>query len=168
MRPAWRLDDQQQAKVEAAWDSILAHSDQIDRSLLLDLLIVGDLPELGVDEIDLTARKRLSGGGIAVMETHYRRDDKTNDRWIVTILDPSGGMVRSESYTYAEMDAREAYLNANDEDPDAPDLNTDERARRIAAREDRAARLKLVSEILAPLHTATEPADPDPQPVEAN
>ena len=105
------LSEEQQDQVEQAWSNICTPPGKLDRMLLLDVLIAGQLHEAGVDSLVLTSRKTVRGGGSALMELRYDRRDPNAATYAVTFLDAQGRLARRELYTPEEINGRAQYLS---------------------------------------------------------
>lgn len=127
-----RLLGADQKKVERRWDSLVANIDSIDRTLLLDCFVLSQLHEIGADEVRFTSKKRLSGGGVAIINMNYFRDESVESRLTFTLLDPSGMTARNEVYTYAELNERIEFLMSQSYDEDLSRLPEPEQSERLA------------------------------------
>ncbi|MFN0137083.1 MAG: hypothetical protein ACKVS9_13315 [Phycisphaerae bacterium] len=132
-----RLSQEQQKEVDRRWDHLVASIDSIDRILLLDCFVLSQLHEVGADEVRFTSKKQLSGGGVAIVDITYFRDESVESRLAFTLLDPSGLTARNEVYTFPELNERIEFLTTRISDEDLAELPEPEqselRTRRDAA-----------------------------------
>ena len=116
---AARLNQDQQTKVDDAWEKALTPVEKLDHGLLLDTLVGVGAYQNGVDKLHFRSEKRYSGG-LVVMEIHFDRTAPTEDRFEVTVLNKEGKTVRSERYSREEVETTErALLDEGNEAPDA-------------------------------------------------
>lgn len=100
-----RLDLEQQAQVGSAWQNMLSPPDRLNRELLLDVLIVFQAHQRGVDRLLLTSEKDVPGGKV-VMTISFDRSQPEGDRFTVVYCDPYGYEWRRELYKSEEVQAR--------------------------------------------------------------
>lgn len=116
-----RLDDEGQKAVDEAWDKVMARVDRFDNQTLLDILIVTQAYQTGVDKLEYRSEKRFSGG-MVVMEIRYDRSAPKEDRFEVKVVDGEGKVIRRERYereqiekTDEELVRKPVYLRAKKE-----------------------------------------------------
>jgi hypothetical protein len=98
-----RLDDRDQKKIDESWEKALAPVDRYDHQAWLDIMLVTQAYQLGVDRLNFHSEKRFSGGTV-VMEINYDRARPDSDRFEVRVLDKQGKVLRSESYGRADVE----------------------------------------------------------------
>jgi hypothetical protein len=98
-----RLKDDDQLKIDEAWNRALSPITNHNHQALLDLLVTTSAYEIGVDELFLRSTKRFQAG-LVVMELHYNRLIPENDRFVVQVFDPEGKLLRQENYDRAEVE----------------------------------------------------------------
>ena len=81
-----RLDEETQQKVDDAWLNMFTPPDRLDRTLLLDVILSGQLHQYGVDYLRLVSEKHV-GDGLVVMEVRYDREDPAFDEFSVSYVD---------------------------------------------------------------------------------
>lgn len=136
-----RLSDEQQREYDYGWDQLVAQRSAAERETLLDALLLSQAWHAGVDRFQLVAEKDI-GDITVVMESTFLRELPDEDTFTVTFLNPSGAVLRSETYAGVELDAAvSAYLV--DDEPDLQEGETLEqyadRMRRVAERDRRVA-----------------------------
>ena len=103
MAPAIRrLAPDEQAQVDGMWNNLLAKPDRLDRELLLDVMIVYQLHQLGVDKANYHAEKEFVAGTV-LMDVSFDRKLPLDDWFVVSISDTSGRCLRKERYTGEEV-----------------------------------------------------------------
>jgi hypothetical protein len=104
-----RLDEKTQARVDDAWTIMFTPPDKVDRTLLLDVILSGQLHQFGVDYLRLVSEK-YAGDGLVVMEIRFQRDDAASDEFSVTYLDSQGYEIRCERFTREDVQDRVDFL----------------------------------------------------------
>ncbi|MBX9582648.1 MAG: hypothetical protein K2X87_20260 [Gemmataceae bacterium] len=122
-----RLDDQTQKKVDDGWARAFTPPGRFDHQGLLDLMVLAQPYQLGVDALTFRSEKRFAGGA-AVMEVRYDRARPADDLFSVTVTDPAGKVIRAERYTRAEVRAAVEAFRTNPTD-DGADRRADREAR---------------------------------------
>lgn len=151
-----RLDEETQQKVDDAWLNMFAPPDRLDRTLLLDVILSGQLHQYGVDYLRLVSEKHV-GDGLVVMEVRYDREDPEFDEFSVSYVDGDGYEVRRERFTREEVEEEIGFLFTYEEVTDDMDAETREVVElRIAERE---ARMEEIQAVLAPLQEDNSPPD---------
>ncbi len=100
-----RLAPQEQEQVEQSWDNMLMPPDRLDRTLLLDTIIVLELHTRGVDRLRMTSEKFIDGAMVR-MEVIFDRDTPESDAFVLSIFDDDGNELRYESYSPDEITCR--------------------------------------------------------------
>ncbi len=120
-----RLEGDQQKQIDDAWARALTPVGKYDRQTWLDVMAGARAYEHGVDSLVLRSEKKWSGGRVA-MEVHFDRARPADDRFVVTVYDPAGKVLREERYGRAEVEQAVAELFPNlppkGNDPDPPDV----------------------------------------------
>lgn len=148
-----RLDEETQTKVDAAWTSMFTPVDRLDRTLLFDSILSGQLHQFGVDYLRLVSEKKV-GDGLVVMEVRFDLEEPSFDQFSFTYVDGDGSELRRERFTREEVEERVDFLFSPimmDEDMD-PELY--EQRQQLAVR--RKARRKEIEAVLAPLFEEEE------------
>ena len=104
-----RLDDEGQKSVNDAWEKVLERVDRYDNQALLDMLIVTQAYQTGVDKLELRSEKRFSGG-IVIMEIRYDRSAPKEDRFEVKVVDAAGKVLREERYEREQIEKTDKVL----------------------------------------------------------
>ena len=144
-----RLDAQEQARVNSAWDRLLTRFEQDgDRTLLLDVLAVGQLHQAGVDRLDFTSAIELNDGEIE-MSIRYKRGDPRSDVLTIRRLDPAGEPLWQEDFAFEEVRDRLTSLQAGFSPP-SPDrmYSAAELAQQQRVQAELEARRRAIHEIL--------------------
>lgn len=117
-----RLSDDGQKQIDESWARAFTPPDRHSRQALLDILVVAQPYQVGIDQLSLRSVKRFAGG-TAVMEVHFDRAAPADDRFTLTVTDPGGKVIRSERFTRAEVEGTVKELNERlpEPDPNAPD-----------------------------------------------
>lgn len=117
-----RLDDEAQKQVDEGWARAFTPPGRFDHQALLDLMVVAQPYQLGVDALTFRSEKRFAGG-TAVMEVRYDRAKPADDLFRVTVTDPAGNVIRAERYTRDEVRGTVAAFNdqARNRDANGPD-----------------------------------------------
>lgn len=151
-----RLDEETQQKVDDAWVNMLTPPERLDRTLLLDVILSGQLHQFGVDYLRLVSEKHI-GLGLVVMEVRYDREDPAFDEFTVTYLDSEGYEVRRERFTREDVEERIDFLFSPillSEDMD-PELRQEMEL--LAA--EREARQEVIEAVLAPIYEDDSPPE---------
>lgn len=98
-----RLDADTQKDIDAAWDAAVTPVEKYDRGRWLDALIGTRAYQVGVDTLHLRSEKAVAGGRV-VMQIVFDRAKPDDDRFVVTVFDPAGVVVREERYSRADVD----------------------------------------------------------------
>ncbi len=184
----WRLDLERQAKVNEVWEDMFATPDRLDRTLLLDVLLVSRLFQRGVDHLHMVSEKQV-GDGLVVMVVQFDREVPENDSFTVTYLDPDGMEVRQECFTRDEVVDRMEFLftpieliaardsdgqpiDGHGIDGDSLDTTSPDRCAKLERRyeeweqrrEERKARMAEIKAIVAPLKAIPDPEHGSPRP----
>jgi len=149
-----RLDEETQQKVDDAWLNMFTPPERLDRTLLLDVILSGQLHQYGVDYLRLVSEKHV-GDGLVVMEVRYDREDPAFDEFSVSYVDNEGYEVRRERFAREEVEEEVRFLLTQEEVTDDMDAETREAVElRIAERE---ARMEEIQAVLAPLQEDDSP-----------
>lgn len=146
-----RLTEENQARVDESWVNMFSPPQRLDRTLLLDTLVMNQMHERGVDELRLVSKKRV-GDALVVMEVDFNRLEPDFDAFTVTYINAPGMEARRERYTFDEVRERLQFLARDDEVLAEPGL-TEEQLQQLAL-ESQARRAARMKEIEA----ATQPA----------
>jgi hypothetical protein len=142
-----RLGPEEQEQVEQSWDNMLMPADRLDRTLLLDTIIVLELHTRGVDRLRMTSEKFIDGAMVR-MEVIFDRDNPDGDAFVLSVLDDDGNELRYESYSSDEITYRISELFG-------PKMTSDDLEGKLVVDEEaEAARMARLEEIRA----ATQPA----------
>lgn len=98
-----RLDDAEQQQINQSWNKALTPVDRLGRQELLDVLVVTQAYQLGVDRLHFQSEKRFSGG-LVVMEVVFDRLQPELDRFVLTVFDPDRKPVRAERFSRADVE----------------------------------------------------------------
>jgi len=116
---------------------------RLDHTLLLDVVLVAQLHQRGVDHLRLVSEKHV-GDGLAVMEVRFDREDPSFDEFSLSYIDADGYETRRERYTREEIEDRIEFLFdidlevlRSDDSGDADNVCQVERDPRAAEREAR-------------------------------
>ena len=104
-----RLDEESQGKVDEVWGKLFVPPDRLDRTLLLDVILSGQLHQLGVDDLRLVSEKR-AGDGLVVMEVRFNRDHPEFDEFAITYKDAQGREMRREQFSPRDIQNRLEFL----------------------------------------------------------
>lgn len=132
-----RLEDDDQQKVDDAWNRALSPVTNLDRQAWLDMMVVARAYQHGVDKLYLRAEKNFAGGS-AVMEIKFDRTKPNDDVFHVQVLDKNDVVIRSEEYSRKEVDETYEFFFSNSVPADGQ-----EEQELIAEREKR---IKVISE----------------------
>ena len=105
-----RLDPEGQKEINDAWETVMGRVDRFDNQAMLDLLIVTQAYQIGVDKLEFRSEKQFSGGTV-VMEIHYDRAAPKEDRFEVKVVDGQGKLVRRERYGRVQIETTDKELN---------------------------------------------------------
>lgn len=92
-----RLEADQQTAIDQAWDRAFQPVDRLSSQALLDALIVSRGFESGVDTLAFRSEKHCAAGLVA-MEIQFDRLRPDADRFIITLQDRGGRIIRQHSY----------------------------------------------------------------------
>jgi hypothetical protein len=107
-----RLEDEDQLSINKSWEKVLLPVDRFDNQALLDILLVTNAYQIGVDKLEFRSEKKFSGG-IVVMEIRYDRLLPEKDRFEVKILNSDGKLVRQETYDRKQIDQTDQDLSVD-------------------------------------------------------
>lgn len=139
-----RLAAQQQQAYDYGWQHLTTEQSEVDRTALLDTILVGQLWHQGVDRLQLRSEKQV-GDVLVVMETDFDRADPDGDVFVVTFYDAQQRMLRQEAFASEEMDAAVAlYMTPDVEIEGESEAERQERKARLAERDERWARVQQV------------------------
>lgn len=150
-----RLDDETQMAVDEVWLKMFTPVDRMDRSLLLDVIVAGQLHTYGVDYLQLSSQKRV-GDGLVVMDVGFDRDQPEFDEFSVRYVDGRGREVRRERFSRAEVEESFAFLFGQVQAALETEALTPEEVESRQAEWE--ARMEEIREVLAPL-TEDDTAD---------
>ncbi|QEL13811.1 hypothetical protein [Limnoglobus roseus] len=97
-----RLNDVDQKSVNEAWNRALTPVGKHDRQTWLDVFVTAYAHEVGVDRLTFRSEKDLATGKV-VMEVFFERAKPADDRFVVTVYDAAGKVVRTEKYNRDEV-----------------------------------------------------------------
>lgn len=100
-----RLGPQEQEQVEQSWDNMLMPGDRLDRTLLLDTIIVFELHTRGVDRLRMTSEKFIDGAMVR-MKVIFDRNNPEGDAFVLSFFGDDGNELRYESYSPDEITHR--------------------------------------------------------------
>lgn len=103
MPMAHRLDEEAQHKVDQTWENTLTPSDRFDHQTLLDIFVVSNLYQYGVDKLSFRSEKKTANG-LVIMEIAFDRARPAEDRFEVTVQDAARKVVRKERYNRDEVE----------------------------------------------------------------
>ncbi len=154
-----RLNDEQQAQIDAGWEHFIDQLAAHERQELLDAILLRKAWEAGVDRLALSSEKRV-GDKTVFMETRVDRDHPEGDTFRVLVIDSDGALLQAESFTRADIDEAIAlYLHGQDLPPDAaPEQAAAQRARSA----ERSARIAAAQRCFPLPAEAQEPNDAQP------
>lgn len=127
-----RLDPENQKAVDAAWNRALTPAGQHDRQTWLDVFVTRYAHEVGVDRLSFRSEKDLTNGK-AVMEVLYDRTKPDDDRFVVTVYDAAGKVLRAERFTREDVQRTYRELNPAGE----PGQNDPQRQLLLQRRQER-------------------------------
>jgi hypothetical protein len=127
-----RLNDDDQKRIDQAWDAALAPPDRHDRQTWLDVMVGAHAYQAGVDQFEFRSVKRWAGGTV-VMESRFDRAKPADDRFTITVNDRAGKPLRTEAYTREDVGRTVRELTASQVPDDAvAKAAFDTRVKRIA------------------------------------
>ncbi|MCG3138616.1 MAG: hypothetical protein HJJLKODD_02481 [Phycisphaerae bacterium] len=118
-----RLSEEQQWQVDEAWGNMLDQGEEVDRVLWLDVMIVGQLYEQGVDTLVMQSTKTVSDGKV-VMTIQFNRAEPQYDEFNLAYYDDKGQEIRRERYLFDEVRERIQYFASPPEIHDEHDEAT--------------------------------------------
>lgn len=154
-----RLGEAGQQRYEYGWEHLVALGPEVDRTALLDTLLMGQVWHMGVDRLHLRSEKQV-GDVRVVMETQFDRALPEEDMFAVTFYDAQGRIERREIFTPAEFDDALALYQSPTEDVE--NETTAEREQRLARLAELQSRLGRVSEVFP---APPEPPESDVEPI---
>jgi hypothetical protein len=109
-----RLEEARQKAVDDAWEKALSPVGQHDNQTLLDILIVTQAHQTGVDKFEFRSEKKFSGGGV-IMTMRYDRATPKDDRFEIKVVDADGKVLRQERYGREQIErtSKELVQDAN-------------------------------------------------------
>jgi hypothetical protein len=149
----FRLEDVRQVEVTGSWENMLSPVDRLDRILLLDTVLAGQLHQMGVDRLLFVSRKYVRDGAVT-MEVFFERDKPEFDLFTITYVDGTGRELRHEQYTREEVDGRWEFLFHDFSKGDCEDTPEAQREKMAALKAQREVRME---EIKAATQPAGEP-----------
>ena len=84
-----RLDADGQKNLDQSWDKALTPVERFDHPALLDVFLLTQAYQVGVDKLSFRSEKKVAVGTV-VMEIEYDRLKPDEDRFEVKIYDPAG------------------------------------------------------------------------------
>ena len=148
-----RLSDEAQRQLDYSWEHLVAHEADVERTTLLDVVLVMQAWHQGVDRLYLRSEKHV-GNMLVIMETDFDRADPDGDVFAVSFLDPSGDVVRRETFTPAELDDTLClFMTPEGEVEGETAADREQRLARVAEKQVRWAR---VQQVFPPPPTAPE------------
>jgi hypothetical protein len=97
-----RLDDEHQKSINESWDKALSPVDRFNNQSLLDILVLTQAYQIGIDKLEFRSEKNFSGG-VVVMESRFDRQAPERDQFTVTVQDRQGQVLRQERYTREQI-----------------------------------------------------------------
>lgn len=98
-----RFDPELQKDIDSSWNRAFSPADKLAHQDLLDVMVGTQAYQFGVDTFMLRAEKRFVGGKV-VMEVGFDRARPDDDRFMVSVYDTAGKLVRTERYAREEID----------------------------------------------------------------
>ncbi len=98
-----RLKEDDQKRLDQAWDTALTPVGKHDRQTLLDVMVGTQAYQVGVDQLQFRSVKKWSGGTV-VMEIHFDREKPVEDRFTITVNDLAGKPLRAERYSRDDVE----------------------------------------------------------------
>ena len=110
-----RLDAESQSRVEESWNNAFTPTNRLSSQALLDTLMVSQGFQVGVDRLFMRSEKRCNAG-LVVMEIAFDRLNPATSTFTVTLLSPTGKVLRTHSYTGDNVEAtyRELFIERNE------------------------------------------------------
>ncbi len=106
-----RLEPEAQKDVDASWNRAFTPIGRFDHQDLLDIMVGFHAYQLGVDTLTFRSEKTVANGKV-IMEVFFDRAKPEADRFIVTVLDLAGKVVRTERFTRSEIEETVQLLRA--------------------------------------------------------
>ena len=156
---AVRLQPEEQAQVDEAWENMLTPPDRLDRLLFLDTVLSGQLYQIGTDRLYFGSEKRLRDG-VVTMEVFFDRRSPEADRFTIRYVNGRGQQELYETYSRQEVDDRFEFLfpvlaERRDTGDDTAELSKGECEAHVAKlKAERQARMKEIE-------AATQPSTRD-------
>src|SRR4051812_7254715 len=97
-----RLEPQKQAEIDAAWNNMLKPVDRLDRTTLLDCVVMLQLYQHGVDRFTAKSVKKTSAG-IIEMSIDFDRTKPQSDQFLLRVVGPWGKTLRQEKWSGKEL-----------------------------------------------------------------
>ena len=107
-----RLPEEAQKQVDDSWGNMFTPPDRLDRTLLLDVLLVNQFHQRGVDRATMVSEKDI-GARRAVMTMRFDRRNAAFDEFTISLVDDQGRECRRERYTADEIRDRLDYLRSH-------------------------------------------------------
>lgn len=98
-----RLNEESQAEVNAGWERALSPVDRLDRQQWLDVMVLTQAFQAGVDRFEFRSEKDIKDG-LVVMEVTFDRASPTADQFRIKVYDDQRKLVRQEAYVREEVD----------------------------------------------------------------
>lgn len=105
-----RPEPETQATIDESWENMLRPADRLERTLLLDVVLVHQFYQYGVDRLHMVSEKEVSGGRV-IMEVRYDRERPLLDEFAVTYVDRHGREMRRERFDRDEVEERLRFLH---------------------------------------------------------
>jgi len=109
-----QLGDETNAKIDDSWNAALEPIDRHDRQTWLDAMFESYGYQLGVDRLEFRSEKKWSGG-LVVMEVKCDRAKPHDDRFVLTVRNHAGKVLRTESYSRADVERTNNELRGLDD-----------------------------------------------------
>ncbi len=156
-----RLDSPAQAKVDGVWGVLLDSQAPVDRTLLLDIVLLHQLHQLGVDSLHLTSTKRVADGYIE-MQVRFERDQPELDEFSVTHFHADGREIRRERYARADIEERIAFFTGSTmvDETATPEAREAQEHRNA----ERDARMQEIEALVRPIIDANNPSPAETAP----
>ena len=153
-----RLDENSQAKIDEVWENMVTPPDNLDRTLLLDVILSAQLYQHGVDSMRFVSEKTV-GDGLVVMEIRFDREEPLFDEFCVSYIDRRGRELRRERYSRDDInDEIQILFDSAAELGAEPDVDvemTDEMKERRAIRMER---MEAIQAVLEPMNRSDDDA----------
>lgn len=156
-----RLDEQQQTRVDDVWSIMLGSHPPVDRTLLLDIVLLHQLHQFGVDSLRLTSTKRVADGYVE-MQVTFDRDQPDLDEFSVTHFHADGREIRRERYARADIEDRIAFFTGSTmvDETATPEAREAQEHRNA----ERDARMQEIEALLRPIIDANNPGPAETAP----